>query len=392
MSTGTDPDSDELTLANVKDGTIKYKTLRKDRLQLLCGTLLDHIEDYEAKFVGAYVKEAKAKAEAIGKIDQIITVQRAEIEELKEAVLVSNASNVELRAELKEAKVEKAKVELESEGDVVFFVDNGTGHRDRVPAHVAPRAVRTALAPDGAIAILGDAVGGELELELKEAIPTGDDSNSTGTTTSIGEEGEEDVMGVEEGDVNVKVNATSNEAKSSRLAKLVKLAKSTNMWCLSPHVPLSQEARDKDKQRQRKVCPVNLRGEVCTADNCGSKHPEVCLVANHGKGKIPKATCTLWHMRIPRGNSVGNSDNNNNKDKYIIRLEAECRAEELKARIRATKMMSQGITYSQMVEGPPHRDRVPAHVAPRAVRTALTPDGAIAILEDAVERLRLLLP
>jgi hypothetical protein len=346
--TGTDPDSDELTLENVKDGTIKYRTLRKDKLQLLCGTLLDHIEDYEAKFVEAYVKEAKAKAKAIGEIDQIITVQRAEIEELKEAVLVSNASNVELRAELKEAKVEKAKVELESEGDV-FFVDNGTGHRDRVPAHVAP-------------------------------------------TTSIGEEGEEDVMGVEEGDVNVKVNATSNEAKSSKLAKLVKLAKSTNMWCLSPHVPLSQEARDKDKQRQRKVCPVNLRGEVCTADNCGSKHPEVCLVAHHGKGKIPKATCTLWHMRIPRGNSVGNSNNNNNKDKYIIRLEAECRAEELKARIRATKMMSQGITYSQMVEGPPHRDRVPAHVAPRAVRTALTPDGAIAILEDAVERLRLLLP
>jgi hypothetical protein len=376
--TGTDPDSDELTLENVKDGTIKYRTLRKDKLQLLCGTLLDHIEDYEAKFVEAYVKEAKAKAKAIGEIDQIITVQRAEIEELKEAVLVSkeavlvsNASNVELRAELKEAKVEleelkeavlvsnasnvelraelkEAKVELESEGDV-FFVENGTGHRDRVPAHVAP-------------------------------------------TTSIGEEGEEDVMGVEEGDVNVKVNATSNEAKSSKLAKLVKLAKSTNMWCLSPHVPLSQEARDKDKQRQRKVCPVNLRGEVCTADNCGSKHPEVCLVAHHGKGKIPKATCTLWHMRIPRGNSVGNSNNNNNKDKYIIRLEAECRAEELKARIRATKMMSQGITYSQMVEGPPHRDRVPAHVAPRAVRTALTPDGAIAILEDAVERLRLLLP
>jgi hypothetical protein len=76
--------------------------------------------------------------------------------------------------------------------------------------------------------------------------------------------------------------------------------------------------------------------------------------------------------------------------KYIARLEAECRAEELKARIRATKMMSQGISYSQMVEGPPHR--VPAHVAPRAVQTALNPDGAIAILEDALERLRLLLP
>ena len=45
-------------------------------------------------------------------------------------------------------------------------------------------------------------------------------------------------------------------------------------------------------------------------------------------------------MRIPRENPTA-------------RLKAECRAEELKARIRATKMMSQGISYSQMVEGPP---------------------------------------
>jgi hypothetical protein len=84
----------------------------------------------------------------------------------------------------------------------------------------------------------------------KEAAPTGDDDDD-GTTTSNGEAGEEDVMGVEEGDdVNVKVNATSNKSKSAKLAKLVKLAKSTSLWCLSPHVPPSQEARDKDKQRQ----------------------------------------------------------------------------------------------------------------------------------------------
>jgi hypothetical protein len=216
--------------------------------------------------------------------------------------------------------------------------------------------------------------------------------------------GEDDVKGVvntanatsvEQGDVN----ATSNKAKLAKLAKLVKIAKSTDLCCLLPYVPLSQEA--KDKQKQRKVCPVNLRGEVCTADNCGSKHPKVCLVADHGKGKIPKATCTLWHMRVlfanPRtksqGNYTGNSSNNNARpakpDKYLIKL--EYRAEELKARIRATKMMLQGITYSQVVEAPlPHR--VPAQVVPRAVRTALTPDGAIAIPEDTIERLRLLLP
>jgi hypothetical protein len=283
------PPSD-LTYANVRDGKVKYKTIRKSKLLLLCTNLLDHIKDLELRH----------------------------------------------EEELKEAKVEEAKVE-------------------------------------------------------KEAAPTGDDVDD-GTNTSNGEAGEEDVMGVEE---DVKVNTTSNKSKSAKLAKLVKLVNSTSLWCLSPHVPLSQEARDKDKQRQRKVCPVNLRGEVCTADNCGSKHPQVCLVADHGKRKIPKSTCILWHMRIPRENPTGNNISNNNArpampdDKYLARLEAECRAEELKARIRATKMMLQGISYSQMVEGPPHR--VPAHVAQRAVRTALTPDGAIAILEDAVERLRLLL-
>jgi hypothetical protein len=42
-------DDDKLTLANVRDGVIKYKNLRKNKLQLLCGTFLDHIEDLERK-------------------------------------------------------------------------------------------------------------------------------------------------------------------------------------------------------------------------------------------------------------------------------------------------------------------------------------------------------
>jgi regulator of sigma D len=88
MSTGTGTDPDELTLANVKGGIIKYKTLRKNKLQLPCGTLLDHIEDHEAKVEEAKVEEAKANAKAIGRIDQIITCQRAELEELKEAIFV----------------------------------------------------------------------------------------------------------------------------------------------------------------------------------------------------------------------------------------------------------------------------------------------------------------
>jgi hypothetical protein len=42
----------------------------------------------------------------------------------------------------------------------------------------------------------------------------------------------------------------------------------------------------------------------------------------------------------------------NRPDRYLVELEAEYRAEELKARIRATKMMLQGIKYIQVVEGP----------------------------------------
>jgi hypothetical protein len=74
------------------------------------------------------------------------------------------------------------------------------------------------------------------------------------------------------------------------------------------------------------------------------------------------------------------------------------KAEELEARIRAAKMMSQGISYSQVVEA-----QTPVHVAPapnlapapapapapRIVRTALTRDKAIAIFLETSERLQL---
>jgi hypothetical protein len=73
----------------------------------------------------------------------------------------------------------------------------------------------------------------------------------------------------------------------------------------------------------------------------------------------------------PPPGSKGNNDNNARPakpDKYLNKLKAEYCAEELKARIRAQKMMLQGVTFSQVVEGPaapPHR--VPAHVVPRVV-------------------------
>jgi hypothetical protein len=50
---------------------------------------------------------------------------------------------------------------------------------------------------------------------------------------------------------------------TGELAKQLKLARSTDLWCLLSFVPVTQEARDKP----RKVCLLNLRGEVCTAAN-----------------------------------------------------------------------------------------------------------------------------
>jgi hypothetical protein len=93
------------------------------------------------------------------------------------------------------------------------------------------------------------------------------------------------------------------------------------------------------------------------ASNCGNKHPKVCLVTVHGKGKIPKATCSLWHMRVPFAGNVGNCTRRRNgpnppskgskakvrpakPDTKLVKLEATAKAEELKAKIRAAKMMS----------------------------------------------------
>jgi hypothetical protein len=243
-SVSTNPTPDELTLANVRDGHVKYNNLKKDQLKEFCATLFDHIEDLQLRL-------EKAKCPPNTSTPNETFRLRAELKELKDAVFVN-----------------------EKEDDV---------------------------------------------------------------------------------------STTSSEAKLAKLAKLVKLAKSTDLWCLLSYVLLSQEAKDK----QRKVCPVNLQGEVCTANNCDSKHPKVCLVANHGKGKIPKATCTLWHMQVPfadksQGNFTGRrsgpkpppgskGNNSNNAwpaklDRYLVKLEAEYRAEELKGRIRATKIMSQGST------------------------------------------------
>jgi hypothetical protein len=117
-----------------------------------------------------------------------------------------------------------------------------------------------------------------------------------------------------------------------------------------------------------------------------------CIWANHGKGKILKATCRLWHKRVLFKTQA-------KQDKHLVKLEAKANAKELKARIRAAKMMLQGVTYSQVVGGPVVPSQLPAHVAPHSsssmsqqkqARLALTPEGAIAMLEEVIGRLRIL--
>jgi hypothetical protein len=203
--------------------------------------------------------------------------------------------------------------------------------------------------------------------------------------------------------------AGTGESNKTKLAKRVKLARSTDLWCLSPFTPVTQEAMDKTK----KVCLVNLWGEVCTASNCGNKHPKVCLVADHSKGKIPKVACSLWHMRVPFARKAGNVTGRRNGpnpspgskgsktkarpaklDAKLVKLEATAMAKELKSRIRAAKMMLQGVLYSQMVQAQapvyvtPAPTSAPAPAPapspPRIIRTALTPDKAIAIFLETI--------
>jgi hypothetical protein len=136
-------------------------------------------------------------------------------------------------------------------------------------------------------------------------------------------------------------------------------------------------------------------------------------VADHSKRKILKATCSLWHMRVAFVGNAGHFTGKRNgpnpppgskgskakvrpakPDANLVKLEATAMGKELKARIRAAKMMSQGISYSQVMQA-----QAPVHVtpapnsapapAPCIVRTALTPDKAIAIFLDTIGQLQL---
>jgi hypothetical protein len=56
------------------------------------------------------------------------------------------------------------------------------------------------------------------------------------------------VVNAVENATSVEEDNTSSKAKSAKLAKRVKLAKSTALWCLLPYTPLTQEAKDKPRK------------------------------------------------------------------------------------------------------------------------------------------------
>jgi hypothetical protein len=101
---------DELTLANVRDGVIKYMNLRKNKLQLLCSTFLDHIEALERKLGIEKAKVEKAKVEH-KVLAQVLVVHKAEYKELK--ITSTPIKTFELKAELKELKETVKDLELE---------------------------------------------------------------------------------------------------------------------------------------------------------------------------------------------------------------------------------------------------------------------------------------
>jgi hypothetical protein len=213
MSTSIHP-SLELNLENVRDGTIKIKTLKLAELKDLCTHLYDLIKDLE-------VKLEKAKVPSAASISDEAYELRAELKELKDVVLVDEDSIVGMG--------DKPTGSL-----LQAYWALGTGNRRAIPWDIINKFVEEATkgpAKDNATSSGGDDVKGAAKV----------------SATSSGKE----KTSIEAKESN---DTTSSKAKLAKLAKLVEMAKSTDLWCLTPFVPSTQEA----KAKQRKVCPVNL--------------------------------------------------------------------------------------------------------------------------------------
>jgi hypothetical protein len=253
-SVSASPALDKLTLDKVRDGHVKYKNLKKDQLKELCATLLGHIEDLKLGL-------EKAKAPHNVSTTNETFELRAELKELKEAVFVNESGT--------NAMGDKPVGLTQAYWD--------TRNRRVIPWDVINRLAAEEVPPS--------------------ETPNGED-NVNRVVKVV------NATSVKEG--NPK--ATSSEAKSAKLAKLVKLAKSRALWCLLRCIPLSQEAKD----MQRKVCPVNLQGEVCTA------LPTTAAASNlrsaswpttaRGRSPNPRArcgTCGSCLRANPRETSLG---------------------------------------------------------------------------------------
>jgi hypothetical protein len=163
-------------------------------------------------------------------------------------------------------------------------------------------------------------------------------------------------------------DTTSSKANWAKLAKLVKMAKSMDLWCLMLYVLLMQEA----KAKQRKVCPVNLRGRCAqlTTAATNTQKSASCPTTARERSQRPRVRCGTCgssseakpRETSPEGGAAptlpGSKGSNSSKckvlpsqpDMNLVKLDATAKAEELKTRIRAAKMMSQGVTYSRVVE------------------------------------------
>jgi hypothetical protein len=155
----------ELTLANVRDGHIKYKNLKKDQLKELCATFFDHIEDLKLR-----LEKSKAPPAPVSNEDY------------------------ELRAELKEWK------------DAVFVDKNGINTMGDKPTGGLTQAY---WATGVRRAIPWDVINKLAEDDSGKTSSEEDDIKGAINATSVEED---DVEGA------AKANATSSKAKSAKLA------------------------------------------------------------------------------------------------------------------------------------------------------------------------------
>jgi hypothetical protein len=236
------------------------KNLKKDQLNELCATFFHHIEDLELR-----LQKSKAPPAPVSNEDYEL---RAELKELNDAVLVD-------------------------ENGINAMEDKQTGSLTQAywasgDKRAIPWDVINKFAEDDSVETSSK------EDDVKGAV------NATSSAVSATSVKEDDVEGA------TKANVTSSKAKSAKLAKLVKMAKSTDLGCLLLFVPLLQEA----KAKQRKVCPLKLRGRSARPITVAANTPRSASWPTTARGRSPRpcarcGTCRFCSRASPRETSKG---------------------------------------------------------------------------------------